>query len=75
VGKSVEQKRDWFRAHHWLIASLAHSGRLEEARAAAKVYLDVFSDGSVRDADRYPLNAAAHKDNLILGLRMAGLRE
>jgi tetratricopeptide (TPR) repeat protein len=22
--KSVEQKRDWFRAHHWLIASLAH---------------------------------------------------
>jgi TolB-like protein/Flp pilus assembly protein TadD len=73
--KSVEQKRDWFRGHHWLIASLAHSGRLEEARAAAKVYVEAFPNGSIRDADRYPLNAAAHKDNLISGLKMAGLPE
>jgi adenylate cyclase len=73
--KSVEQKRDWFRGHQWLIASLAHGGRLEEARAAAKEYLQVFPDGSVRDADRYPLNATTHKNNLILGLRMAGLPE
>jgi adenylate cyclase len=73
--KSVEQKRDWFRAHQWLIASLAHSGRLEEAQSAVSAYLEIFPKGSLRDVDRYPLKSTVHKESLLLGLRKAGLRE
>jgi Flp pilus assembly protein TadD len=73
--KSVERKPEWFRAHHWLIAGLARSGRLEEARSAVTEYLEVFPNGSLRDANRYPLKLAAHKESLFLGLRKAGLPE
>jgi tetratricopeptide (TPR) repeat protein len=70
---AVNLKRDWFRGHHWVIGTLARLGRLEEARAAALVYLDLFPGGSLADAERYPQKSTAHRNQLLDDLRLAGL--
>jgi hypothetical protein len=68
--KSVNRKREWYRAHLLLIAGLAHSGKLDEARAAVGVYLSVFPNGSLCDADRTPLNCRLIEKPLLLGFAM-----
>jgi len=73
--KSVNRKKEWYRAHLLLIAGLAHSGRLDEARSAVGAYLATFPNGSLRDADRTPFKFAAHRETLLVGLRTAGLPE
>jgi len=52
--ESVDRQKDWFRAHHWVTESLVRLGRLEEARAAVRAYLEVFPHGSLADAEQYP---------------------
>ena len=73
--KSIDRKREWHRAHLILVASLAHSGRLEEACSAVVVYLHLFPGGSLRDLDRIAMKYSAHKESLRQGLRKAGLPE
>jgi adenylate cyclase len=71
--KSVDRKREWFRAHLYLIAALAHSGRLKEARFAVTEYLTIFPNGSICDAA--PPHVYSTTESLLLGLRKAGLPE
>ena len=74
--KSVERKREWYPPHLLLIASLAQTGRLEEAQAAVAAYLRVFPEGSLRDAS--PLSVmrfSGPKERVLWGLRQAGLPE
>ena len=73
--KSIDRKREWHRAHLILIAGLAHGGRLEEARSAVAVYLQLFPNGSLRDLDRLAMKYPAHKESLLQGLQAAGLPE
>ena len=74
--KSVERKREWGPPHLLLIASLAQTGRLEEAQAAVATYLRVFPEGSLGDAS--PLSVmrfSGPKERVLWGLRLAGLPE
>lgn len=74
--KSISLKSDYTRAHHRLAASLAHLGRIDEAK-------DVLDDARRLDNDlsleqvrsSYPFANPAHLDILLSGLRKAGLPE
>jgi adenylate cyclase len=70
--RSIGTKKGWFSSHLILIAGLAQSGRLSEAKSAVKVYLDEFPGASVSDG----MGAASlYRDRLVAGLRLAGLPE
>jgi adenylate cyclase len=73
--KSVGRQRNWFRAHHWVIASLMRLGRPAEARAAVDAYLQEFPQGSMADAESYPQRSATHREDLLASLRAAGMPE
>jgi TolB-like protein len=73
--KSVDRRREWFRAHHWVIASLMRLGRPAEACAAVGAYLREFPQGSMADAESYPQRSATHREDLLASLRAAGMPE
>jgi adenylate cyclase len=73
--KSVDRQRNWFRGHHWVIASLMHLGRSDEARGAVDAYLREFPQGSMADAEGYPQRNATYREDLLASLRAAGMPE
>jgi adenylate cyclase len=74
--KSIDSKKGYYRPHLTLIASLANSGRIDEARLAVAAYLRDFPDGSVRDAAHRPfMKSVDYGEALLAGLRLAGLPE
>jgi adenylate cyclase len=73
AGKALRADPGNVRAHHRLVASLGHLGRIEEASAALRELLrwqPDFSKGYI-DAT-YPFKNPEHRDLILEGLRKAG---
>jgi adenylate cyclase len=71
--KSIGNKKGWISSHLILIAALAHSGRVVEAKSAVKLYLEEFPDACIGDVFRGQF--MPYRDRLVAGLRIAGLPE
>lgn len=77
--RGIEANRNFANQHAWLAAALAHLGRLDEARAAARV---AFALDSCRTVSRFRIGVQsdnpihlAQRERLYDGLRKAGLPE
>ncbi|MEE9586698.1 MAG: adenylate/guanylate cyclase domain-containing protein [Hyphomicrobiaceae bacterium] len=73
AGKALRADPGNVRAHHRLVASLGHLGRIEEASAALRELLrwqPDFSKGYIDAA--YPFKNPEHHDLILEGLRKAG---
>jgi adenylate cyclase len=73
AGKALRADPGNVRAHHRLVASLGHLGRIEEASAALRELLrwqPDFSKGYIDAA--YPFKNPEHQDLILEGLRKAG---
>ncbi len=71
--KSVERRKDWFRGHHWAIASLVRLGRIAQAQAAVSMYLTQFPQGSLVDVEQFPQKSATNRADLLEALKLAGM--
>ncbi len=73
TGKSLRADPGNVRAHHRLVASLGHLGRIEEASAALRELLRWQPDFSKDYIDAaYPFKNPEHHDLILEGLRKAG---
>ena len=73
--KALEDRPDWMAVHRALVSSLWLSGRLDEARDAARRFVEMFPDFSLRAwAERAPLNGTLGQSRFVESLHEAGLR-
>ena len=71
--KSVQRKVNWHVGHAALVASLAHLGRIEEAKNALADYVEAVPEAAISRVNRLPFKNQSDADRMAEGLRIAGL--
>lgn len=73
LGKALRLKPRFNGARRLRIAALTHAGEIDEARELARELLEDTPDFSVREYGRWSVIRAPHRDQVLSGLRQAGL--